>query len=240
MKNNWFKKSIKKIKTDDFISRLRSSVIGEGMLHEGNIYLMDYAIKNIPNNGIVFEIGSYAGLSTNLLLHLLEKHNQIHKLYSCDAWIYEGYHDCNENIKTYIDGREDIDRVNYMNYIKNAFINASQLLHPKRLPYTCHLYSDNLFKKWNLNENLTDVFGRQFTIQENIAFAYIDGDHSYKQTKSDFENVDSKLLVNGFVLIDDSGIEMPFGSAKFAKEVRKYKNYKLIATNPNHLFQKIR
>lgn len=235
-----FQKSIKKIEKDDFISRLRCTVIGEEMLHEGNIYLMDYAIKNMPKSGIILEIGSYAGLSTNLLLHLLEKHDQKHIFLGCDAWVYEGYNDFTGKIETHIDGKTNISRISYMEYIKSAFIKATQLLHPQRLPYTCHLRSNDLFKKWNLNENLTDVFGRQLTIQENIAFAYIDGDHSYEQTKSDFENVDSKLLVNGFILIDDSGIKMPFGSAKFAKEIRKNKSYKLIDSNPNHLFQKIK
>ena len=60
------KKRIKKIPVDHFIRRLGSSVIGKAMLHEGNIYLMDYAIQNMPKKGNVIEIGSFAGHSTNL------------------------------------------------------------------------------------------------------------------------------------------------------------------------------
>ena len=75
---------------------------------------------------------------------------------------------------------------------------------------------------------------------EKIAFAYIDGDHSYEQTKKDFENVDAKLLKNGFVLIDDSAKKMRFGSAQFIKEIFKRSDYKLIDANPNYLFKKIK
>lgn len=59
-------KKIRKITDDPFIRRLRSSVLGEGMLSDGNIYLIDHAIKNLPNEGAVIEIGIYGGVSTNL------------------------------------------------------------------------------------------------------------------------------------------------------------------------------
>lgn len=235
-----FKKRIKKIEHDNFIQRLRCSIIGEGMLHDGNIYLMDFAIKNMPQDGIVLEIGIYGGLSTNLLLHLLKKHNKNCSLFGCDAWIYEGYNDYNGIIESHIDGRNDIDRKNYMNYIKNSFIVSTQFLHPKKLPFTCHLTSDAFFEKWNNNEEFTDVFDRSFYMNDQISFCYIDGDHSYDQTKKDFENVASKLKINGFILIDDSADHFSFGSTQFAKETFRNPNFKLIETNPNYLFQKIK
>ncbi len=235
-----FNNPIKKIEKDDFISRLRSSVIGEGMLHEGNIYLMDYAIKNMPENGIVMEIGCYGGLSTNLMLHLLNKHQKKNEFFGCDAWIYEGYNDYKGIIENHMDGRNDIDRKEYMNHIKNSFITSTQFLHSKKLPFTCHLTSDVFFEKWNKNEEFNDVFNRAFVIKDKISFCYIDGDHSFEQTKKDFENVDSKLNLNGFVLIDDSSKNMKFGSAKFIKEILKNPNYRYIDSNPNYLFQKIK
>jgi hypothetical protein len=239
MLKKWFNKSVKKIKPDDFISRLRCTVIGEGMLHEGNIFLMDYAVQNMPEHGIVLEIGSYGGLSTNLILHLLNKHQKKNLFMGCDAWIYEGYKDYKGNIATHIDGRTDISRTDYMQYIKNAFITSTSLLHSKNLPYTCHLTSDVFFKRWNNNEVFKDVFDRNFKINQDIAFAYIDGNHSYEQTKKDFDNIAPKLLLNGYVLIDDSAKNMPFGSAKFIKEILQNKAFKLIDSNPNFLFQKI-
>jgi len=234
-----FKKNIKKIATDLFISRLRCSVIGEGMLHEGNIFLIDYAIQNMPNNGITFEIGVYGGLSTNLILHLLKKHHKSNQLFGCDSWIYEGYNDNLENKETHIDGKKEIDRTDYMNYIKNSFIQATTLLHSNSLPFTCHLKSDDFFKNWNKKNEFQDVFKRTFSINESISFAYIDGDHSYEQTKKDFENVDSKLLKDGFVLIDDSSKNLQFGSAKYITKILKNPKYKLVLANPNYLFKKI-
>lgn len=235
-----FKKPVKQIPYDAFLKRLRCTVIGEGMLHEGNIYLMDYAIKNMPENGITFEIGVYGGLSTNVILHLLTKNNKSINHYGCDLWVYEGYEDYLGLKNDFIDGRKDIKRKDYMNYIKEAFINSTKFLNYKNLPYTCHLSSNDFFNQWNNNIEFTDVFQRNFKLNQKIAFAYIDGDHSFEQTKKDFENVDSKLLIGGYILIDDSADYLNFGSAKFAKEILKNPNYKLIDKNPNYLFQKIK
>ncbi|WP_299887530.1 class I SAM-dependent methyltransferase [uncultured Lacinutrix sp.] len=234
------KKKYKTIKSDVFLKRIKSTIIGEGMLHEGNIYLMDYAIENMPNDGIVFEIGSYAGLSTNVMLHLLNKYNKKHLFIGCDAWVYEGINDYKGIIENHIDGKVDVSRIDYVAYIKNAFINATNLLHPNAKPYTCHLTSDTFFKKWKNNNKFTDVFNRTFSIDQGISFSYIDGNHSYEQTKKDFENVDSKLKLNGFILIDDSAKHLNFGSSDFIKEIKKNTRYKIIDNNPNYLIQKIK
>ena len=234
-----FLKPIKIIEDDDFIKRLRSSVIGEGMLHEGNIYLIDYAIKNMPENGYVLEIGTYGGLSTNLILHLLEKHSKNNKMIGCDAWVYEGYRDYTGKVNKTIDGKNSITRTHHMQYIKDAFINATTLFHSKILPYTCHLKSDAFFEKWKNNEGLSDVFKRNIVLNNFISFAYIDGDHSYKQTKKDFENVSKYLVKGSFVLIDDSADFLKFGSVEFIKEVKSNPDFKLIHKNPNYLFERV-
>ncbi len=233
-------KQPKKIPSDPFIRRLRASVIGEGMLPEGNIYLMDYAIKNMPEGGIVFEIGSYAGLSTNVMLHLLKKNKKKNAFFGCDAWVYEGFNDHKETPKKHMDGRTDIDRISYMQYIKSSFIEATQFFHGKSLPHTCHMPSDQFFEKWNTNQEFVDVFNRSFHMKDQISFSYIDGNHSYKQAKKDFINVDSKLKLNGFVLLDDSAKTMKFGSVIYVKEILQNPSYKLIDCNPNYLFQKIK
>jgi hypothetical protein len=235
-----FRKKYKTINSDSFLKRIKSTIIGEGMLHEGNIYLMDYAIQNMPDKGIIFEIGSYAGLSTNVLLHLLEKYDKKHLFVGCDAWIYEGFKDHTGIIDEHIDAKTDVTRAAYVAYLKNAFINAAKLLHPNTKPYTCHLTSDAFFKKWNANEEFTDVFDRTFNIQQEISFSYIDGDHSYEQTKKDFENVDSKLKLNGFILLDDSADHLNFGSSDFIKEIKKNPKYTIIDSNPNYLIQKVK
>lgn len=237
MLSRYFK--IKTLPKDDFLKRLSSSVIGEGMLNEGNIYLIDYAIKNMPKKGYVLEIGSYAGLSTNLILHFLNKHKRTNTMMGCDAWVYEGFNDKTGKINNYIDGRMDIDRSVYTNYIKNAFINATKLFHSDRLPFTCHLKSDDFFERWNENKSLQDVFGRSFNPKGGIAFSYIDGDHSYKQTKRDFENISEKLQIGGYILFDDSAKHLKYGSAKFIQEIKKNPKFKIVDSNPNFLVKKI-
>jgi len=237
---NIFKKQYKTINNDYFLYRIKATIIGEGMLHEGNIYLMDYAIQHMPSDGIVFEIGSYAGLSTNVMLHLLEKHGKKHRFVGCDAWIYEGFKDHTGTIEKHIDGKPNVSRKAYVTYIQNAFVNAATLLHPNAKPHTCHSPSDAFFNTWNTTNEFTDVFDRTFSIQQEISFAYIDGDHSYEQTKKDFENVDSKLKVNGFILLDDSADHLNFGSSDFIKDIKKNDNYKIIDSNPNYLIQKVK
>lgn len=234
-----FKKPYKTIENDAFLKRIRATIIGEGMLHEGNIYLMDYAIQHMPDDGIVLEIGSYAGLSTNVLLHLLQKHHKKHTFIGCDAWIYEGFNDHTGNIETHIDGKVEVSRKDYVAYIKTAFINAAQLLHPNTKPFTCHMPSDAFFENWNTKNEFTDVFDRTFSIQDTISFSYIDGDHSYEQAKKDFENVAKKLKVNGFILLDDSADYLNFGNKNLIEDIKNDHRFTIIDRNPNYLIQKV-
>jgi len=233
-----FKSKIKELPEDIFIQRIRSLVIGEGMLHEGNIYLMDYALKNMPQNGVVIEIGSYGGLSTNLMLHLLMKNNRVEKLINCDPWIYEGATDRYGTKSDTIDGRKNISRDNYSTYMKTNFMNGIQFLHKDNLPHSFQLTSDAFFKEYDKKVTVKDIFNETVQLGAEISFAYIDGNHEYEYAKRDFENVDKHLMNLGFILFDDSMDDSPFGSTLFMKEMKANKNYKLIEKNPNYLFQK--
>lgn len=231
---------VKKIVADDFIKRIRSLVIGEGMLTEGNISLMDHAIQHLPVEGHVLEIGSYGGLSTNLIIYLLDKYKKTNLLFTCDAWIYEGYHDHEKNsTDNHIDGRPDILRDDYSTYIKAAFINAAQFLSPHRLPYSFHARSEAFFKEWKNNQTGTDIFGREIKLGGPISFAYIDGGHSYEVAWHDFTNVTEYLVKDGFILLDDSADGSKFGSAKMMHAIKKDKRFKVVDKNPNYLIQKI-
>ncbi len=223
---------------DDFILRLRCSVIGEGMLHPGNIYLMERSIQEMPEGGCVLEIGSYGGLSANLLTYLLQKHNRSALLYCCDAWVYEGIHDAEGLANEWMDGRSDVLRTDYMHYIKASFIHAARLLSPQRLPRAIHLDSDTFFKAWAIKETVPDIFGRETVLGGEIAFAYIDGNHAYEFAKRDFENAARFLLPGGFILLDDSARQQRFGSAKLAKELRHHPGFDVVMANPHYLFRK--
>lgn len=230
----------KKNQSDDFLKRIRSLVIGEGMLKEGNIRLMDFAIKNMPENGSVVEIGSYGGLSTNVMIYLLNKHQRKNELFTCDAWIYEGYTDSSKPIAdTHIDGRVDIPRSTYSVYMKQSFINTTRFLSEKNLPFSFHMRSDLFFDNWNKRTTETDVFDRTKTLGGDICFAYIDGCHSYKSARSDFNHVAKHLVQGGYILFDDSADGQKFGSAQMMSEVKQDNRFLVVAKNPNYLFQKI-
>ena len=56
--------------------------------------------------------------------------------------------------------------------------------------------------------------------------------------KRDFENCDAFLQVGGFILFDDS-TDQGFGVFRLMPEVLATGRYRLVARNPNHLFQKM-
>lgn len=235
----FFRKPVQKIPLDEFMLRLPSSVIGEGMLHEGNVYLMDLAIRQLPASGCVLEIGSYGGLSANLMLHLMRKWRKGNPFFSCDAWVYEGYHDTESSKSAFIDGRADVMRTDYMAHIKASFVQVTRLLSADRLPYSIHARSDDFFQKWEQGAVVEDVFGRHVKLGGPISFAYVDGDHSYEAAKRDFENTDKYLTPKGIILMDDSGRKSAWGSARLVQEIRASRRYAVIGENPNFLLQKL-
>lgn len=231
-------KSYRPAAPDDFIMRLPSSVIGEGMLHPGNIYLMEEAIRNMPEGGCVLEIGSHGGLSANLLTYLLDKNGRDAPLFCCDAWAFEGYRYNKKHPEPHMDGRSDVLWTDYAAYMKEAFIRAAHLFSAHRLPHAFHLPSDDFFDAWKRKVTMTDVFNRAVTVGGAIAFAYIDGNHTYDYAARDFENVAAALLPGGYVLLDDSADYMPFGSARLARELGHRRDFEIVGVNPNYLLRK--
>jgi len=225
---------------DDFILRLRCSVIGEGMLHPGNIYLLEQAIQEMPEGGCVLEIGSYGGLSANLLTYLMQKHHREAHLYCCDAWVYEGFHDEKGQATQWMDGRSDVLRTDYMAHIKASFVQSVKLLSSYNLPHAIHLDSDSFFEAWKAEKTLMDVFERKTKLGGPVAFAYIDGNHAYDFAQRDFENVAQFLLPGGLVLLDDSAKHQQFGSAKLAQALCKDARFEVVLSNPHYLFRKKR
>ena len=192
----------------------------------------------MPKNGVVIEIGSYGGLSTNLMLYLLMKNGRVEKLINCDPWMYEGYTDRHGIKSKTIDGRTDISRDDYSAYMKSNFLNSVQFLNKDNLPHSFQLTSDEFFKVYDKKIKAEDIFNQTIQLGKSISFAYIDGNHAYQYIKRDFENVDKYLMSSGFVLFDDSQDSSQFGSALFMREMKQNTNYQLIEKNPNYLFQK--
>ena len=232
------KLSLRKSSQEDlFIKRIRSLVIGEGMLHEGNIPLMEHAIKNLPPEGRVLEIGSYGGLSTNLIAYLLKKHGKTNPFFNVDAWIYEGFRDHLGIAENHVDGRIDITRAQYSSYMKQSFIQATLFLSRENLPHSFHLHSHDFFEKWKNNTTETDLFQREVRLGGPIAFAYVDGGHSAEVALQDFLFVSEYLVNQGFILWDDTSF-MTERSPELMKRISSDRRFKVIQKHPNLLLQK--
>lgn len=61
-----------------------------GMLHAGNPWLIQHAVENLPSHHPIVEIGSFCGLSTNVISYFVKKARKQNPLFTCDRWIFEG------------------------------------------------------------------------------------------------------------------------------------------------------
>ena len=208
--------------------------VNPGMLHPGNPYCFDYAIKNLPSEDPIIEIGSFCGLSTNTISYLLKKRNKTNKIFCSDRWIYEGY----EEAESKYLGNSNISHQEYRTFIKETFKRNINFFSRENLPYPIELFSDDFFDVWGKELEVEDIFGRKVKSGGPISFAYIDGNHTYEFTKRDFINTDKYLVKGGFILFDDTHILSTFGCAEFMKEVEKNQDYELVMKNPNYLFRK--
>lgn len=204
-----------------------------GMLNRGNLYCFDYAIKNLPSNNPIVEIGSFCGLSTNLINYYLFLNNKNNALFTADKWIFEGSDSAEAKL-----GKSFVTHKEYREFVKDAFKKNVSLFSKNNLPHTIEFFSDEFFELWSQSKKLNDVFGTEVTLGGPISFCYIDGNHSYDFSKRDFENTDKYLEKGGFVLFDDSSDRQSLGSSKLMKEILQNDKYELIIKNPNYLFKK--
>ena len=216
---------------DEYIDWL--SFANAGMLHKGNVFCMDYAIKYLPSNNPVLEIGSFCGLSTNVITYLLSKHSKKNQVFSSDKWIFEGAEN-GGNL-----GFSNISHHDYRAYVKASFKRNVEFFSAQNKPYTIECFSDAFFELWQKGEKVKDVFDREIKMGGNFSFCYIDGNHTYDFARRDFENVNKYLDVGGFVLFDDSSDNNAFGLTKLMQEIINNKDYKLVLKNPNYLFVKL-
>jgi hypothetical protein len=215
---------------DEYIDWL--SFANAGMLDKGNLYCFDYAIKNLPSQKPIVEIGSFCGLSTNIISYFLAKYKKNNLIFSADAWIFEGS-------QKKVLGSSAITHAEYRQFVKESFMRNVKMFSRDYLPFTIEQVSDDFFASWKDKRKLKDVFGRDAQLGGPISFCYIDGNHEYDFAKRDFENADRSLEKGGFLFFDDSSDFSDFGCAQLMKEILKDKRYKLVIKNPNYLFQKI-
>jgi hypothetical protein len=215
---------------DEFITWL--TFTNAGMVHPGNPYCMDYAIQHLPTNDPILEIGSFCGLSTNMMLYLLRKYRKKNKFFTCDRWIVE-------HGKSNIMPTTKISFDEYKTFIKKTFIRNIKFFSPTHYPHTIELFSEEFFPAWRKKNIIIDVFNQKAKLGGPISFCYIDGNHSYPFAKRDYLNCTKYLVKYGFLFFDDSFDGSTFEVAGLMKEVTSGGKYRIVMKNPNYLFQKI-
>lgn len=211
------------------------SYVTGGMLTVGNIDAIAYAIANIDSEAPFLEIGSFCGLSSNLITFLKQDAGKRNKLIAFDPWDYASWHEEGETFANF----NQITWAEYTEFVKNAYRTRVGFFSSADLPFAIQGYSGQIFEKWAAEESVIDVFQRPVALGGSISFAFIDGDHTYEGALSDFKNVDRYLEIGGFILFDDSADGSNWGCARVAREVSQRSAYELISKNPNYLIKKV-
>ena len=214
---------------DDYVTQLR--FINAGILERGNLYSFDYAISHLPSAAPILEIGSYCGLSANLLTHYKRKHHAVNPIVTCDKWVFQKSGD-----PTYVADSpilfKDLERFARDSYVRNIGMFSAD-----DLPFTFEMTSDEFFACWRDCKSSSDILGRTYALGGPLSFCFVDGNHTYEFAKRDFLNCDAFLEIGGFILFDDSTL-LKDDVHLVMPEVMATGRYTLVAKNPYHLFQK--
>lgn len=203
-----------------------------GMLQRGNLYCFDYALGHLPSAAPLVEIGSFCGLSTNLLTYYKQKHGVTNPLITCDRWAFEGAHD-GSNL-----GASSVPHAEYRTFVKETYIRNVRMFSRDDLPFTVEMFSDEFFEAWRAGRAETDVLGRPIKLGGPISFCFIDGNHTYEFARRDFEHTDEYLERGGFILFDDSADGSGWEVCEVVREVASSGRYELVMKNPNYFFRK--
>jgi Methyltransferase domain len=202
-----------------------------GMFHPGHRHLIDLAVLNLPTEDPVLEIGSFCGLSTNVIAYFLAKHGRRNAFFATDPWVFEG------ETETLPDSSIPFD--DYRALVREQFDRNVRFWSADRLPHAIPMASDEFFERWGWGETVEDVFRHKTLLGGPLAFCFIDGAHERGQVERDFRHVDELLVRGGFILFDDSD---EFGAFPQVHEVMRAAlaegRYELVAANPHHLLRK--
>jgi len=215
---------------DAYVTQL--SYINAGILEKGNLYLFDYVIGHLPSTAPMLEIGSYCGLSANILTYLKRKHGVTNPLVTCDKWEFQKP----DHSTAYV-GQSQIQYKDLEQFARESFLRNIKMFSSEAPPFTFEMNSDDFFRRWQSGGPETDVLGRTFTLGGPLSFCFVDGNHTYDYARRDFLNCDAFLQTGGFILFDDSTLGKD-EVRLVMPEVFATGRYKLIAQNPYHLFQK--
>ena len=160
------------------------------------------------------------------------KYGLKNRLITCDRWDFEIGGD-RERV-----AGSPVLHSDYKRFVRDSYLRNTDLFSAEDLPYTIEATSDEFFGQWQRQESVRDIRSRALQLGGPISFCYIDGNHTYENSKRDFLNCGAFLEPGGFIVFDDSANE-EFGVCRLMPEVVNSGQYTLVATNPNHLFQKV-
>jgi hypothetical protein len=212
--------------SDHYTDHLHYAIAG--MLNRGNLYCFDYALRRLPSESPILEVGSFCGLSTNVLTYYKKRLGLRQRLITCDDWRFERA----------MVGELPVDREAYAAFVKESYRRGIERFSSWDLPYSVHATSDDFFVAWREGRMVRDLFDREIRLGGPISFAYVDANHDYEYVERDFRNLDAWLEPGGFVLFDDSFDGSGWGVAALMPEVLAHPRYELVARNPNYLFRK--
>ena len=112
------------------------SFANAGMLERGNVDAFDFVIQNLPSLAPMVEIGSFCGLSTNVITCLKEKHAVKNRLITCDRWMFEGARPAAP-----VAGSLFLNHTEYREFVRGTYIRNIQTFARYDLPYTVEMFS---------------------------------------------------------------------------------------------------
>lgn len=202
-----------------------------GWCDDKNIEAMSYAVEGMPS-GAVIEIGSFVGRSTCVISRLLEISGRDARFFSVDDWYFEGF------VKGGVVSTH-ITHDSFREYVERQFRTNVEYFTGRR-PFHLKMRSDEFFRGWSEGREEADLFDRRVTLGGEIAFAFVDGDHSYEGSKRDLFNVIRLLAPGGLILIDDSYPGAPHECRSVAEELLGHADLTLFGRYPNIMLQKKR
>jgi hypothetical protein len=230
-KRRLFEQYSNEAKADEYINWACSMIGGWLEPGSGNLAGFVYALKHLPATGAIVEIGSFLGASTNVLTYLSEKHAGKRPVFNCDPWLFE-------HAEKPIGGYFDAGRGEFREYAKRTFVQNARTFSERNLPHSFEMTSDEFLKRWARRGEMEDLFGRRVKLGGPIAFAYVDGNHTYEASRADMEGIVPHLVPGGLILMDDSADGSPFGSTRTAHEFRSNPNYSVMFKGGNYLFRR--
>lgn len=218
-------------RTSEFLTWVRFAV--PGMLENGNVDAMEYALANMPKGSRILEIGSFCGLSTVVINYLMDRAGMDNVMFTSDKWEFES-----QKKGEPLGDSPTMTHDAYREYVKGSFLRNLKTFAPHRLPHTIECFSDEFFSRWFAEKDDVDVFGRPVKLGGELGFCYIDGNHTYDYAKRDFDNTDKALMPGGYILFDDCADGSHWEVNRLVREIAAGNRYELVAKMPNYLFRK--